>query len=215
MKNSISHEKKVYQYLCKAIINGELKPGVKIQERKISNSLGVSRTPVREALRRLVSENLVSITTNKGAKVIKITREKLFETLEIRSILEGFAARQAAERINEDKIKELDSIYREMEEFLKKEDLSCHQIRPHYELLNHRFHKLIIQESKNSILLEIYNHLANFLLLCKIYSIFRKESLSEHKTIKDAIAAHDSKLAEKSSYEHVKNVYDTIVFLPE
>jgi len=215
MKNSISHGKKVYQYLCKAIINGELKPGVKIQERKISNSLGVSRTPVREALRRLVSENLVSITTNKGAKVIKITREKLFETLEIRSILEGFAARLAAERINEDKIKELDSIYREMEKFLKKEGSSKHEIRPYYELLNHRFHKLIIQESKNSVLLEIYNHLENFFLLCKIYSIFRKESLSEHKIIKDAIAAHDSKLAEKSSYEHVKNVYDTIVFLPE
>ena len=215
MKNSISHEKKVYQYLCQAIINGELKPGVRIQERKISNSLGVSRTPVREALRRLASEKLVSIATNKGAKVIKINREKLFETLEIRSLLEGFAARQAAKRIDEEKIKELESIYREMEKFFKKEESSNHEIRPYYELLNHRFHKLIIQESKNSILLEIFDYLENFLLLCKVYSISRKESLSEHKIIKDAIAAHDSELAGKSSYEHVKNVHDTIVFLPE
>jgi len=98
--------------------------------------------------------------------VIKINREKLFETLEIRSILERFAAKQTAKRIDEEKIKELDSIYWEIEKFLKKEKSSTHEIEPYYELLNHRFHKLIIQESKISILLDIFDYLENFLLLC-------------------------------------------------
>ena len=103
-------------------------------------------------MRGLATEKLVSITTNKGVKVIKIIRKKLFETIEIRSILEGFAAKQSAKRIDKERIKELDSIYREMENILKNEESSTHGIRPYYELLNHRFHKLIIQESKNSIL---------------------------------------------------------------
>ncbi len=88
----------VYEALREKIIKGEFAPGQRLREEILAEDLGVGRTPVREALRRLKGSGLVEIVANRGAQVIDVTDGDLEDTYELRALLEGFAARRAAEQ---------------------------------------------------------------------------------------------------------------------
>ena len=101
--------KKVYSILKKEIIKGSFKPGFKMLEAKIAEQMGISRTPVREALRELAAEGFVILNPNQGVTVRKNSPECIKEILQIRSVLDGLAARLAVYFITEKEIKELEN----------------------------------------------------------------------------------------------------------
>ena len=97
----------VFQTLRQAILKGELEPGERLMEIQLANKLGVSRTPIREAIRKLELEGLVLMIPRKGAEVAEITEKSLRDVLEVRSSLEDLAVELACERISEEQIGEL------------------------------------------------------------------------------------------------------------
>ena len=101
----------VFQTLRRAIITGEIAPGERLMEISLANQLGVSRTPVREAIRKLELEGLVVMIPRKGAQVAKITEDDLRDVIEIRSALEEFATTLACERITEEQKDELTKVH--------------------------------------------------------------------------------------------------------
>ena len=109
----------VFKTLREAIITGELKSGERLMEIKLANEMGVSRTPVREAIRKLEQEGLVILTARKGAEVAPINATDLKEVLEIRKTLEGLACQKACMNATDKDIEELEKTNREIEEKIK------------------------------------------------------------------------------------------------
>ena len=97
----------VFNTLRQAILRGELKPGERLMEIQLANKLGVSRTPIREAIRKLELEGLVLMIPRKGAEVAEITEKNMLDVLEVRRALEELAVKLACERITEEEIQEL------------------------------------------------------------------------------------------------------------
>ena len=130
MKNLLKIEgydllsKKVYRILKKEIIKGSLKPGSKVLEGRIAEQIGISRTPVREAIRELAAEGFVTLSPNQGVVVRSISAENIREVLQIHSVLEGLAARISWEVINEEDLKELENYVNKMEKIANKKGYS-------------------------------------------------------------------------------------------
>ena len=113
----------VFNTLRQAILRGELKPGERLMEIALSQRLGVSRTPVREAIRMLEQEGLVIMIPRKGAQVAEISEKDLKDVLEVRLGLEELAVRIACQRITEEELEELEQAVKEFEEAMKEDNL--------------------------------------------------------------------------------------------
>jgi len=203
---------KVYRILKKRIIKGDLKPGEKLLENKIAEQLGVSRTPVREALRKIVAEGLVKIKPNLGMTVIEFSLEDLQEVLQVRMVLEGLAASIAAEKISQEETVKL-------EEIIKKMSINISKPNPDvvaYSKLNGKLHNLILNICGNKRLTEICNHLNDSDHRFSIRSLMSnterlKYSLEEHREIVDALKRKDSEQAGRLSQKHIENVIENIL----
>ena len=114
----------VFNTLRQAILRGELKPGERLMEIQLANKLGVSRTPIREAIRKLELEGLVLMVPRKGAEVAEITEKNMLDVLEVRKALEELAAELACERITKEQIQEMKVAAREFENTLKSGDVT-------------------------------------------------------------------------------------------
>jgi DNA-binding GntR family transcriptional regulator len=204
--------KKVYRILRTRIINGNFKPGEKILEVNIAEQLGVSRTPVREALRELAAEGFVKMEPNLGMIVTDFSLEDLKEDLQIRRVLEGFAASVAAKKINQEEIAQL-------EEIMKKMSLIVSKSKPDvvaYSELNALFHNLVLKVCGNKRLVKICVSLNNSEHRFRIRSLRNnpqrlKYSLKEHQEILEALKRKDAEQAERLSKEHIKNVLENIL----
>ena len=111
----------VFENLREAILEGKLKPGQRLMEVQLAEQLGVSRTPIREAIRKLELEGLVVMLPRKGAYVANMSFKDLIDVLEIRASLEGLAASLAAERRRDEDIEELEKLAKEFEQCVKKQ----------------------------------------------------------------------------------------------
>ena len=114
----------VFKTLRQAIPRGELKPGERLMEIKLANKLGVSRTPIREAIRKLELEGLVLMIPRRGAEVAEITEKSLNDVLEVRKALEELAVQLACERMDEEGLEALKKAAKEFEESLGSEDVT-------------------------------------------------------------------------------------------
>ena len=114
----------VFNTLRQAILRGELKPGERLMEIQLANKLGVSRTPIREAIRKLELEGLVLMIPRKGAEVAEITEKSLRDVLEVRRALEELAVRLACDKISEEKIQELKEAAEYFQSTLKSGDIT-------------------------------------------------------------------------------------------
>ena len=146
----------VFHTLRKAIIQGELQPGERLMEVSLANKLGVSRTPVREALRQLDLEGLVEIAPNRGAKVIGISRKDVEDIYHMRARLEGLAARKAAEQIKEEELAELEEVIL-LSEFHVKKPESKQMVR-----LDGRFHEIMYRASGSRMLEHVLTDFLNY-----------------------------------------------------
>ena len=154
---------KVFQTLEKAILKGEFLPGEALTEQSLSSQLGVSRTPVREALRQLEREGLVKNVPNKGAEVVGISEKDVDDIYTIRVHIEGLAARWAAEHISEDDIKKLKDTLELQEFYASKGDTD------RVKSLDSSFHEAVYKASESNPLRQILSQLHNYIQNSRIY----------------------------------------------
>jgi DNA-binding GntR family transcriptional regulator len=194
---------RVFNKLREDILSGVYQENEELKENTIGLELGVSRTPVREALRQLELEGLVTMIPNKGAYVTGITSKDIHDIYMIRSYLEGLCAKWACEHITEEQIEALDEIL-----YLS----DFHARRSHHEQLvelDNKFHDLIYKASGSKILdhvLSDFHHYVERIRKITLSMPSRaSKSSEEHAAILDAIKKRDGELAEALAHEHIMN----------
>lgn len=198
----------VFHTLQEEILNGELAPGDALTEIRLSDELGVSRTPVREAIRKLENEGLVRTIPNKGAVVVGISEKDIEDIYTIRMHIEGLAARWSAERISDEQLRQLGDIV-ELEEFYasRGDILQVWQ-------LDTRFHDLIYESSGSHVLKNTLTHFHHYIQKARELSFKApgraRPSVGEHRAILEAISRHDGAMAEKLTAEHIRNAKNNL-----
>lgn len=198
----------VFNTLRQAILRGELKPGERLMEIALANRLGVSRTPVREAIRMLELEGLVNMIPRKGAQVAQITEQDLNDVLEVRLGLEELAVRFACERFTDEEIKELGLAVKEFEKKMKEDDLSAQAEA------DVKFHEIIYGATHNRRLVQIINNIREQMYRYRIEYLkdveSRKTLVKEHYEICDALNHRDAESAVEKMCIHIKNQQEAI-----
>lgn len=190
------------------ILSGNYTPGEELKEATLGKQLGVSRTPVREALRQLDLEGLVEIAPNRGAKVIGISRKDVEDIYHMRARLEGLAARKAAEQIKEEELAELEEVIL-LSEFHVKKPESKQMVR-----LDGRFHEIMYRASGSRMLEHVLTDFLHYVKMARSHSVKTEhraqESVKEHKRILEAIRQRDGDLAEQLANEHIQHVIENL-----
>ncbi|NJD01784.1 MAG: GntR family transcriptional regulator [Ruminiclostridium sp.] len=199
----------IFNTLREAIIVGELKPGERLMEVQLAEKMGVSRTPVREAIRKLELEGLVDMLPRKGAHVADLSVKDIMDVLEVRSTLDGLASMLSAERITDEELKDLKHVQTQFIGYVEKENLQG-SIKKDVE-----FHDVIYRSSRNDKLIQIANNLREQVqrfrvIYIKDYSSTR-ELIKEHADILDGIAGKDPELARKFAQKHIINQEEAII----
>lgn len=199
---------KVFQTIREDILSGKYKKEEELKEKTIGEELGVSRTPVREALRQLELEGLVTIIPNKGAYVVGFSLQDIQDIYEIRSVLEGLCARRAAVRATSEQIEELEEILY-LTEF--------HVRKGHMEQmveLDSKFHEILYEASNSKILehaLRDYHHYLERVRKVSLASPKRAaQSNEEHRQILEAVKERNEKKAEEAANLHIANTIKNI-----
>jgi len=191
----------VFRTLREAILQGELKPGERLMEIQLANRLGVSRTPIREAIRMLELEGLVIMIPRKGAIVAEITEKNLIDVLEVRRVLEQLAAELAAERINDESIAALEKAASEFERKLK--NGSVNEIAR----ADEAFHYIIHESAGNQKLLLLLKNFREQMYRYRVEYLKQKDQydklIEEHRMIYQKIAEHDQQGAAKAMFTHI------------
>lgn len=192
----------VFEHLRESIIMGKMKPGERLMEIQLAESLGVSRTPVREAIRKLELEGLVIMVPRKGAYVSEVSLKDIKEALEIRVSLEGLGAYLAAERMDQDEIETLKNKHEELKRCIENGDVSC-IVEKDTEL-----HDIIFKSTKNTMLMELVDGLREQVQRFRVSYVSGHSSSSdlakEHQRIIDAIEKRDKEAAKMYAEEHIE-----------
>jgi DNA-binding GntR family transcriptional regulator len=200
-----------------AILDGEYPPGTHLQQDDLCARFGVSRTPVREALRKLQAQNLVDLVPNKGAMVCVKTRDELLEVYALRAELEGFAAGLAARNITAESLAELaeaqDAISNAMSQLrpgrMRPEDEAAFNMR--ITVANERFHGVIHRLARNGRLTRTLEELQSYFPKDYVWRAIGDSpeghvlSVEEHDQIRDALAAHKGRVARRAMSSHVQH----------
>lgn len=199
----------VFNTLRQAILRGELKPGERLMEIQLANKLGVSRTPIREAIRKLELEGLVLMIPRKGAEVAEITEKSLRDVLEVRRALEELAVQLVCEKITEEEIEELKAAAREFENVLKDGDIT--KIAE----ADVRFHDVIYMAIDNQKLIQLLNNLREQMYRFRVEYLKREEVrpqlLAEHEEIIATIERREKDTATKVVCEHIDNQVEAVI----
>ena len=200
---------KVYRALKTEIIKGSLKPRTKLSEGKIAEQMGVSRTPVREALKELAAEGFVKMNPNQAVVVSNASVEDVQEVLQIRGVLEGLAARLATKMISEEEIKELEKYQKQMEYYTKKDDVLA------FSEMDAKFHELILNVCGNNRLIQLRKNLSDQAHRYRIRSLSvpgrLKYSQKEHQEIVEVLKRKNAEQADRLSQKHIENVLTNIL----
>jgi DNA-binding GntR family transcriptional regulator len=196
----------VTERLEAAIVSGELAPGTKIREQTLARSLGVSRGPLREAIRRLEGRKLVHRTPNIGVSIASLSREDLTDLLVVREALEGIACRAAAENLTDEEIEGLDHLLNaHSRQRTFKAGAGYYQESEDFD-----FHFRIVKASRNARLISMLcEDLYHLLRVYRYKSSTRtgraEQALLEHRRIVEALAARNPDVAEQRMREHIRN----------
>lgn len=192
----------VFRQLEKAILDGDLAPGTSLTEVKLSAELGVSRTPIREALMQLELEGLVKTTHNKGAVVVGISSSDVDDIYIIRSRIEGLAARRAAQNITTEELSDLREIV-ELQEFYAGRGDNMQVWN-----LDRRFHEIVYESSRSRPLKQMLGQFHNYIQKARETTVCRGRAVSsvqEHRAILTALEQGDPDEAERLMGIHVDN----------
>lgn len=193
----------VFEVLQEAILDGVLPPSSWLREKELAQELAVSRTPIREALRRLAVEGLVIITAHQGAMVVPLTMEDILEVYIVRETLEGLASRQAARYRTQEQLDQLDGILDQM----RRE--GSHGSPQNLAALNIEFHKVIRKAARNHFLdrflTQIEHAVRRFGNTTYEFPEWATDSLEEHRQITEALRSGNPDAAEKLAIEHMQH----------
>jgi DNA-binding GntR family transcriptional regulator len=211
-RGGYSLREKIFHKLRQDILDGRYKSGDSLVELKLAEEMGVSRTPVREAIRQLELEGLVTCIPNKGVFVEGISRQDIEDIYAIREALEGLAARWAIERMDREALKELENTCELMEFYTGKGDLD--QVGK----LNTQFHDLIFESTKSKPLKQVLSDFQYYIENIRLASLKTpgraKRSLREHEAIVQAFKARDVAMGERVMVEHIRNSRMNLKIMP-
>jgi len=196
------------QALRQMIVRGELAPGERLVEPELGEALGISRTPLRDALKTLAAEGLVQLRRNRNSIVAPIDAEQLAHLFEVEAGMEGMAAVLACERMTNTEIKRLEVLQDRMERLQSAGDLDG------YFELNQKMHEMIVAGSKNPVLIETHGRLIGQLERARFAALTKfgrwEESTSEHRMILEALKARDSAKVQELVMNHVSHTGEVI-----
>lgn len=199
----------VFNTLRQAILRGELKPGERLMEIQLANKLGVSRTPIREAIRKLELEGLVLMIPRRGAEVAEITEKSLRDVLEVRGALEELAVKLACQKITDEQIQELRTAEKEFEMALSSGDVTV------YAEADVKFHDVIYRATDNQRLIQLLFNLREQMYRYRVEYLKREEShgnlLIEHKKIIETITNRDMDAAVDAVCQHIDNQVSAVI----
>lgn len=199
----------VFNTLRQAIITGEFAPGERLMEISLANRLGVSRTPVREAIRKLELEGLVIMIPRKGAQVARITEKNLRDVIEIRTVLEEFAAVLACERIDQADLHDLRQAHEDFIRSVENGDILDIVDK------DETFHDTIFRATNNDRLISIINNLREQFYRYRMEYVKdirqRSNLVEEHRELLDAISSRDSIKAKELMKTHLLNQQQEVI----
>lgn len=199
---TISLADQVFDRLEREILDGVYRRGEVLTELRLVSDLGVSRTPIREALLRLEQEHIVEMT-GKGILVLGVTKDDYFDIMEVRSRIEGLCAARAARNITPEQLDELREALELQEYYVTKKDAE------HIKSFDGSFHQMIYRFSASTVLMDSLEPLhkkAQKYRKKSVENASRAElSAKEHRAIYEAIAAHDEEKAEQAMLLHIEN----------
>ena len=198
----------VFNTLRQAILRGELKPGERLMEIQLANKLGVSRTPIREAIRKLELEGLVLMIPRRGAEVAEITEKSLRDVLEVRRALEELSVKLACERITEEQIGELKAAAKDFEEVLKSGDVTA------YAEADVKFHDIIYYATDNQRLISLLYNLREQMYRYRVEYLKRddvhEKLLQEHQYIIEMLESRNQEEAIAAVCKHIDNQVEAV-----
>ncbi len=211
---SISIADQIFEQLEHDILIGKYQRGEILTELKLSETLGVSRTPIREAIRRLEQEHIIE-ETSRGAVVIGISKEDLFDMYEIRMHLEGLAAARTARSITDDGLSKMKEVLDLQRYYVDKTDADNSDNSDNIKNLDSEFHRLLYifsgSKAYYDTLLPIHKKMIKYRKASMKSHSRARQSLNEHEGIYHALEHHDPELAQKLTIEHATRARDSIL----
>jgi DNA-binding GntR family transcriptional regulator len=208
LQRRVLHEE-VADRIRDLITEGHLAPGAKLNERVLCEELGVSRTPLREALKQLAGENLIDLHANRGASVASLEREHVEHLFELMASLEGLSGELAARRRTEAELVEIEALHLEMLAAHRRRDL------PNYYRLNRQIHAAINASARNPVLMETYARLNGRLQSLRFRSNFDRAkwdaAVLEHGAMIEALRAQDSARLRGLLEQHLRHKRDAVL----
>jgi DNA-binding GntR family transcriptional regulator len=205
IKRKMLHEV-IADKIRKMIMAGELKEGDKVKEDEICLSMGISKTPLREALKVLSTEGLVRLVPNHGAYIYRFTHEEIKEMFDVMIALEGVCARTVAEKMTDTDCASLEELLKKMEESIQRND------RKDYFHYNNLYHSFVQKLAGNHTLNQIIDGLSQKILLYRFETLSSperlRESLEEHRTLQKAFRMRDIEGAENVMKNHLKKAME-------
>ena len=200
----------VFNTLRDAILTGKLVPGERLMENQLAEKLGVSRTPVREALRMLELENLVELVPRKGAQVLDMSEKDIPNILEVRSALEGLATSLACKKMTKEDLQQLKSMEVDFEKAVADNDVE------HFVDIDEDFHDLIFAATENDKLISIFRNLRIQLYRYRMAQAKNNETsmstiVAHHRSIIRAIENHDAEEGASIAQGHIKYQTESIL----
>jgi DNA-binding GntR family transcriptional regulator len=190
------------------IVEGELVPGARVPERALCERFGVSRTPLREALKVLASEGLLELLPNRGATVARLTARDLDEMFPVMGALEALAGELACARITDQEVAEIRALHYQMVLHHTRSEL------PDYFRLNQRIHELIMDAALNATLSRMYRGLAGRIRRARYVANMSKarwnQAVKEHEAILDALDRRDGPALGRILERHLRNKCETV-----
>jgi DNA-binding GntR family transcriptional regulator len=197
----LSLHEQVVDRLREMIVSGELVANEKVPVSELAESLDVSLTPLREALKVLAGEHLIELTPNRGARVRPITVDETRDLFEVMSGIEALAAELSAERITEDELGRLETMHAEMLECFRSDD------KERYFQINREIHNLIVEYARNPILSQMRKNLAVRAERVRYLAVRegnkRDEAVQDHEDLMAALRAHDRDNARRVWRRHL------------
>ena len=199
----------VFNTLRKAILTGELKPGERLMESHLANRLGVSRTPIREAIRKLELEGLVTMIPRRGAEVAQITEKSMKDVLEVRRALDALCAELACDRISEEEMGKLEEACAGFEKATRTGDTTA------IAKADVALHDIIVAATGNRRLVQLVNNLAEQMYRYR-FEYIKDESqherlVEEHRIIYESIRAKDREAAAAAAKMHKKKKKKSVI----
>lgn len=199
----------VFNTLRQAILTGDLKPGERLMEIHLANRLGVSRTPIREAIRKLELEGLVIMIPRRGAEVAQITEKSMNDVLEVRRAMDALCVELACDRISDEAVEELGTACENFEKVLGSKDLKK---IAHADV---EFHDIIVRATGNQRLIQLINNLSEQMYRYRYEYLkdFSRHSIlvEEHRAIYESIRVRDSAKASEAAKMHIDNQEKAII----